>query len=119
MFRYGLSTSNSADVSCKLCMVLSELFLSFGKQTSFTSRQKGFRQNCTQFTARISLDKKTRVEQYIPLFALFYTIKAPNGKLRILGDFFQPPYIQNRKDPPRISFSEPVRSVYKVSYPCR
>ena len=46
------------DVSCKLCTVLSESFLSCSKQPSCISPQKGFRQTNTRFAARISLDKK-------------------------------------------------------------
>ena len=59
--------------NCKLCMILSESFLSLGKQH----------------------DKKDRILSV----SLFHTIKAPNGKLTtVLGEFFNL-YVQNRKDP--------------------
>ena len=91
-----------ADVSCKLGTVLSESFLSGGKQ----------------FAARISLNKKLKDQRgalYSP-FSLFYTIKAPNEKLTFLGDFFQPPYTEPERPSLRVTFQS-HGSVYEVAYP--
>ena len=86
-----------SDVSWKLCTVLYQLFLS----CSCTSRQKGFRFNCSQFAAHMIL------ELHYPIFAIkVYTIKSPKGKRTVFRRFYSL-HIQNRKETHKNSFSEP------------
>ena len=59
-----------AGASCKLCTVLPESFLSRGKQPSFTSLQKEFRQNRTQFTSRIVKDQSGALQS--PFIAILH-----------------------------------------------
>ena len=56
----------------------------------------------------VSLDKKLNDSGALhsPFFAIL-SIKAQNGKLMALGDFFSL-HIQSQKDPHKISFSEPL-----------
>ena len=49
-----------------------------------------------------------RLEHYIFLFSLFYTIKAQYGKLAVFMHFFEPPCIQNQQEPHTICLSEPT-----------
>ena len=98
-----------ADVNCKLCTALSELFMSRGKQPSCTSRQTGFCQNCTQFAVSISIDKKLYDQSgalHSPLFAILHH-KRIESKTYVFYLFFFSLHLQNRKEGPhKISFSE-------------
>ena len=96
------------------CTVLSESLLSWGKQPSFKPRHKGFRLDLTQVSSQISLDIYSGAI-HSP-FSLFYTIKALNGKLTVLGDFFSL-HIQSWIEPHKDFFIRADGSVYiNVSY---
>ena len=62
---------------------------------SFTSGQKGFKQNHTQFAVRISLDKKLKDQSgalHSPFFAILHH-KSTEWKVNGLRGFFiQPTY---------------------------
>ena len=76
-------------------MVLSESFLS-EVINPHVPQGKRYQTKCKQFAAHISLDKKLEdwSRALHSSFALFYTIKAPNGKLAAFRQFFQPPHTE-------------------------
>ena len=86
----------------------------FCREVNNLPLHQGFRLDLTQFTAQISLDIYSGA-LHSP-FSLFYTIKALNGKLTVLGDFFSL-HIQSWIEPHKDFFIRADGSVYiNVSY---
>ena len=57
MLALVLQLLTQADVSCKLCMVLSELVFCEVNNLHLPHNKKGFRRNCTQFKLQLASAK--------------------------------------------------------------